>query len=112
MKNIKLYDFRIKAASVFNDYSFLVFLLHRFSCFSLSGDCVDAYKGGRAADSREGQFLISGNNDGISQRSGDKRRDSVFPNPVAKNTIIAIAIFIAFIISIVFSFFSVLYVMG
>lgn len=112
MKNIKLYDFRIKTSSVFNDYSFLVFLLHRFGCFSLSRNCVDAYEGSRAGTDRKSQFFAGGHNDGISVRSGDKRRDSLFPNPVAKNTVIAMAIFIAFIISIVFSFFSVLYVMG
>lgn len=112
MKNIKLYDFRIKTSSVFNDYSFLVFLLRRFGCFSLSGDCLDADKGSRAGINRQSQFFACGGNDGVSDGSRDKRRDSVFPNPVAKNTIIAIAIFIAFIISIVFSFFSVLYVMS
>lgn len=113
MKNIKLYGFRkLENLSLFGDYSFLVLLLHRFGCFSLPRDCVDAYEGSRAADNRESEFLISGDNDGVSKRSRDKRRDSVLSHVVAKNNLIGVAIFIAFIISVVFSFFSVLYVLG
>jgi len=112
MKNIKLYDFRIKTFAVLSDYTFLVLLLRHFGCFGLSRDCMDADKGSRAGTDREGQFLISGHDDGFPQRGRNQRRDSVFSHGVAKNAIIGVAVFIAFIVSIVFSFFSVLYVMG
>jgi hypothetical protein len=112
MKNL-LYGFRkFKNVVVLSDYSFLVFLLRRFGCFSLFRDCVDADKGSRAGIDRESKFFAGGNYDGFPQRGGNKRRDSLFSNCVAKNTIIGVAVFIAFIVSVVFSFFSVLYVLG
>ena len=112
MKNL-LYGFRkLKNISISDNYSFLVFLLRHFGCFSLSRDSVDADKGSRAGANWEGQFFFGGSDDGFPQRSRNQRRDSVFSNGVAKDAIIGVAIFMAFIISVVFSFFSVLYILG
>ena len=114
MKNLKkLYGFRrFKSVSLSGDYSFLVLLLRRFGCLGVSRDCVDADQAGRAGDNWKGQLFISGNDDGFPKRSGNQRRDSVFLNIVAKNTIIGVAVFISFIVSVLFAFFSVMFVLG
>lgn len=112
MKN-KAYGIRkYKDFFVFDNYSFLVLLLRRFGSFGLSWDSVDADQGGRAGVNWEGQFLISGSDDGFPQRSRNQRRDSVFSNGVAKDAIIGVAIFMAFIVSVLFAFFSVLFVLS
>jgi len=112
MKNL-LYGFRkFKNVVVPYHYSFLVLLLRDCCGDGVSWNRLDVDKGSRAGIDRESQFFACGNYDGFPQRGRNKRRHSVFPNLVAKNTLIAVAVFIAFIISVVFSFFSVLYVMG
>lgn len=112
MKYLKTYGFRIKNLSLFDNYSFLVLLLRRFGCLGVSRDCVDADQTSRAGNYREGQFFISGNANGFPKRSGNQRRYSIFLDVVAKNTIIGVAVFISFIVSVLFAFFSVMFVLG
>ncbi len=112
MKNL-LYGFRkFKNVVVPYHYSFLVLLLRDCCGDGVSWNRLDVDKGSRAGIDRESKFFAGGNYDGFPQRGGNKRRDSLFSNCVAKNTIIGVAVFIAFIVSVVFSFFSVLYVLG
>lgn len=114
MKNLKkLYGFRrFKSVSLSGDYSFLVLLLRNLCGYGLSGNSVDVNQASRAGDNWKGQLFISGNDDGFPKRSGNQRRDSVFLNVVAKNTIIGVAVFISFIVSVLFAFFSVMFVLG
>lgn len=112
MKN-KAYGIRkYKDFFVFDNYSFLVLLLRRFGSYGLSWDSVDADQGGRAGVNWEGQFLISGSDDGFPQRGRNQRRHSVFHNSMAKTAVIGVAVFIAFIVSVLFAFFSVLFVLS
>jgi len=112
MKYLKNHDFRNKNLSLFDNYSFLVLLLRRFGCFGLSRDCVDADQTGRAGNNWESELFISGNANGFPERGRNQRRDSVFSHIMAKNTIIGVAVFISFIVSVLFAFFSVMFILG
>ena len=112
MKYLKNHDFRNKNLSLFDNYSFLVLLLRRFGCFGLSRDCVDADQTGRAGNNWESELFISGDANGFPERGRNQRRDSVFSHIMAKNTIIGVAVFISFIVSVLFAFFSVMFILG
>ena len=112
MKN-KAYGIRkYKDFFVFGDHSFLVLLLRRFGSFGLSWDSVDADKGSRAGANWESQFSSGRTDDGFPQRGRNQRRHSVFHYNMAKTAVIGVAIFIAFIVSVLFAFFSVLFVLS